>query len=433
MSEKKETKEIVEMKEKLSGLLKQPESNLIKPKDNGEGTDFPMRSVMSKIFPFAIRKGSTSLKTTIVIEDTTFYIIVNSSFKKQDIFGFFNSETIKKYISRNAKSPDEAMPLPTVEEGFPLYLKLVSMCSEENKSSDGNYYVDISLKELQYKTEEQKITHTNAYESIIYQLMTLYSDSITIWAKDKKQKILGEPEQLITGLKVSEKDADSTKQYVRVYLNPRFIPYIGTSYIWVPEALFTLSATAIVIFIKLKPKASKILHFKETDLFEMIGLRDIIRNKRITIKKALESLKQIGFIINYEYSNQVYTIEKNEGWIPQDKEKELDSPDAMEITEENSEENIFFNKEKLSFEGITEQKLKKWKEAFPNCNVDIELKKMEAWLIANSTKRKKNYEKFIVNWLGRARGGNNGKNNGRYIPVSGKRKFTGLDADAGKW
>ncbi|NCQ53775.1 MAG: hypothetical protein GW803_06950, partial [Caldiserica bacterium] len=84
MSEKKETKEIVEMKEKLSGLLKQPESNLIKPKDDGEGTDFPMRSVMSKIFPFAIRKGSTSLKTTIVIEDTTFYIIVNSSFKKQD-------------------------------------------------------------------------------------------------------------------------------------------------------------------------------------------------------------------------------------------------------------------------------------------------------------------------------------------------------------
>jgi len=97
---------------------------------------------------------------------------------------------------------------------------------------------------------------------------------------------------------------------------------------------------------------------------------------------------------------------------------------------------ITFNKQTFKFENIPKEKIDKWIEAFPNCNIDMELKKMEAWLTANSTKHKKNYEKFIVNWLGRAKGEENGKNkrnNGRYIPITGERKFTGLDANAGEW
>ena len=97
---------------------------------------------------------------------------------------------------------------------------------------------------------------------------------------------------------------------------------------------------------------------------------------------------------------------------------------------------IIFNNQTFKFENIPKEKIEKWKEAFPNCNVDIELKKMEAWLAANPERRKKNYEKFIVNWLGRAKGEENGKNkgnNGRYIPITGKRKFTGLNANAGEW
>jgi phage replication O-like protein O len=100
------------------------------------------------------------------------------------------------------------------------------------------------------------------------------------------------------------------------------------------------------------------------------------------------------------------------------------------------ERKITFNNQIFKFENIPKEKIEKWKEAFLNCNVDIEIKKMEAWLAANPAKHKKNYEKFIVNWLGRAKGEENGKNkgnNGRYIPISGKRKFTGLNADAGEW
>ena len=56
---------------------------------------------------------------------------------------------------------------------------------------------------------------------------------------------------------------------------------------------------------------------------------------------------------------------------------------------------------------------------------------MEAWLAANPERRKKNYEKFIVNWLARAKGE---KANGKYIPITvGKAKFKGGTANAGEW
>ena len=100
------------------------------------------------------------------------------------------------------------------------------------------------------------------------------------------------------------------------------------------------------------------------------------------------------------------------------------------------ERKITFNNQIFKFENIPKEKIDKWKEAFLNCNVDIEIKKMEAWLTANPDRLKKNYEKFIVNWLGRAKGEENAKNkgnNGRYIPITGKRKFTGLNANAGEW
>jgi len=66
------------------------------------------------------------------------------------------------------------------------------------------------------------------------------------------------------------------------------------------------------------------------------------------------------------------------------------------------ERKIFFNKTTFKLENIPKEKIDKWEEAFLNCNVDLELKKMEAWLAANPERLKKNYEKFIVNWLGRA-------------------------------
>jgi len=111
--------------------------------------------------------------------------------------------------------------------------------------------------------------------------------------------------------------------------------------------------------------------------------------------------------------------------------KILNNKDTLKISTVEAHPKIIFNNQAFKFENIPKEKLNKWKEAFPNCNVDIELKKMEAWLAANPERRKKNYEKFIVNWLARAKGE---KANGKYIPITvGKAKFKGGTANAGEW
>ena len=93
---------------------------------------------------------------------------------------------------------------------------------------------------------------------------------------------------------------------------------------------------------------------------------------------------------------------------------------------------ITFNKQTFKFEDIPVEKLEKWKEAFPFVNVEVELKKMEAWLTANPKRLKKNYEKFIVNWLKRTKGGKNE----RYISLNRRtieKGSEGKSYEPGKW
>ena len=97
---------------------------------------------------------------------------------------------------------------------------------------------------------------------------------------------------------------------------------------------------------------------------------------------------------------------------------------------------ISFNNQTFKFENIPKEKINKWTEAF-NLNVEQELKKMEAWLTANPKNKKVNYERFIVNWLGRAKGGSDGNNKrsiSRYVPLSatGDTREKG-EANAGEW
>jgi hypothetical protein len=59
------------------------------------------------------------------------------------------------------------------------------------------------------------------------------------------------------------------------------------------------------------------------------------------------------------------------------------------------------------FHGISDEQVVKWGDAYPALVIDTELNKASAWLQANPAKRKQNYHRFLVNWLGRAqeRGG----------------------------
>ena len=84
---------------------------------------------------------------------------------------------------------------------------------------------------------------------------------------------------------------------------------------------------------------------------------------------------------------------------------------------------ISFNREIFKFENIPKGKLIKWKEVYAVLDVENEIKKMEVWIAANPERNKKNWERFITNWLGRAEEkGGRSETNGRYFGLT--KKFT---------
>lgn len=62
---------------------------------------------------------------------------------------------------------------------------------------------------------------------------------------------------------------------------------------------------------------------------------------------------------------------------------------------------IHFNFESRKWENIKIEDKSGWLAAYPACDIELELYKMREWLLANPDKRKKNYRRFIVNWLTR--------------------------------
>lgn len=58
--------------------------------------------------------------------------------------------------------------------------------------------------------------------------------------------------------------------------------------------------------------------------------------------------------------------------------------------------NILFSCE---FFSITEDNLNLLEATYPGVNVPQELRKMDVWLQANPSRRKKSYPRFITNWL----------------------------------
>jgi len=78
---------------------------------------------------------------------------------------------------------------------------------------------------------------------------------------------------------------------------------------------------------------------------------------------------------------------------------------------------ILFNTNKSIWEGITDNDMKGWGEAYPACDINSEFAKMGEWILANPKKGKKsNYRRFIVNWLSRAQdqGGSHPKERASY-------------------
>jgi len=94
-----------------------------------------------------------------------------------------------------------------------------------------------------------------------------------------------------------------------------------------------------------------------------------------------------GLILNYKLVQGCHFI------VDKDWHKEGEYEDRAD------DEKITFDAIAGEFLNITEKKMKFYKDKFPRIDVEGEIGKMEAWLMANTSKRKKNYERFIANWL----------------------------------
>lgn len=71
----------------------------------------------------------------------------------------------------------------------------------------------------------------------------------------------------------------------------------------------------------------------------------------------------------------------------------LESPEDRKI-EFDPVDQIFVN--------ISAEQMAQWEDAYRGLDVDAELTRAEAWYAANPRKRKKNHQRFLVNWLARA-------------------------------
>ncbi len=78
-------------------------------------------------------------------------------------------------------------------------------------------------------------------------------------------------------------------------------------------------------------------------------------------------------------------------------------PTKENYTKENttSSSKISFNPETGKFENL-DGNVERWRLTYAGVDILSELQKAECWIMANPGRAKKNWERFIVNWLCKA-------------------------------
>lgn len=81
-------------------------------------------------------------------------------------------------------------------------------------------------------------------------------------------------------------------------------------------------------------------------------------------------------------------------------------PSRLQPRTKNQEPSSSVSHEKIVFDGSRFQNinghLKSWESAYPALNIDVELSKAAAWIIANPKNTKKQWARFLNGWLSRA-------------------------------
>ena len=90
-------------------------------------------------------------------------------------------------------------------------------------------------------------------------------------------------------------------------------------------------------------------------------------------------------------------VNGKERWADAEKLYEYLYPEKVDIAGKMPDP--YPQKVKAFFNSIDEELIKVWVAAYPNVNVKEELPIVEAWLLTNTNKAKKNFKSFTNNWL----------------------------------
>jgi len=192
-----------------------------------------------------------------------------------------------------------------------------------------------------------------------------------------------------------------------------------------------------------------ILRFKENIPYDDKILASITETSEDVVRSAMKLFQELGMIIiagngdiwiecvktmvgsetqwnrwkkeeryNPKWLNE--TTSEDTGHFPAEIGQELDEtgkiPIELELELDKDKDNIASNgndrsqqNDKIDFNfttklwnNIADEDISMWGETYPACDIDIELRRMREWLLANPEKRKHRYRRFITNWLTRS-------------------------------
>ena len=138
------------------------------------------------------------------------------------------------------------------------------------------------------------------------------------------------------------------------------------------------------------------------------------------IQVLLAKLSNVGLIQLYEVDGKPYLHVVNWHKHQQIRAKKSKYPMPEEgsdincnqlqsnvpVIQSNPIQSSIVKHDKIEFDGSSFQningQLKVWKDAYPAIDVEAELKKAAAWLMANPKNKKSQYARFLNNWFSRA-------------------------------
>ena len=103
-----------------------------------------------------------------------------------------------------------------------------------------------------------------------------------------------------------------------------------------------------------------------------------------------------GKVAGKQPANSRQTTGKQPATIKESKERKKERSNTTV-----SSKSIIFDFEKGDYSGTTPKDMDNWVKAYPAVDIEQAILRSGQWLLANPEKRKKNYRRFITNWLSR--------------------------------